>query len=162
MGQTAEPGGTLIRKITEADYPAADRLLMQLHQLHVDGRPDLYTPLEHLYSFEEFRQLVCDERSICLLAAAGDTVLGLCIAVLKEKSGMCNIPIAYVEAMIVDESFRKAGVAARLFHAAEAEARAHGARRLDLMVWAFNQNAIDFYQSLGMTMQRMILEKPIE
>jgi GNAT superfamily N-acetyltransferase len=52
-------------------------------------------------------------------------------------------------------------VATALFRAAEEAAKAGGALRLDLMVWDFNRDAMAFYQAMGMTPQRYILEKKL-
>lgn len=44
---------------------------------------------------------------------------------------------------------------------AEEEAKARGAKRLDLMLWAFNESAAGFYEEMGMKTQRYILEKAL-
>lgn len=43
-----------IRPMTAADYAEVDRLMQQVHQLHLQARPDLFIPLEHPYSRENF------------------------------------------------------------------------------------------------------------
>ena len=49
-----------IRDMESKDYPEIDRLMKELHELHVKGRPDLYTELEHPSSREE----KCGNRSL--------------------------------------------------------------------------------------------------
>ena len=39
-----------IRTMIIEDYPSVDRLMHQLHKIHVEGRPDLYVDMEHPYS----------------------------------------------------------------------------------------------------------------
>ncbi len=63
------------------------------------------------------------------------------------------------EDLVVDKDFRRRGIAKRLFAFMEEEARKRGAKRLDLMVWEFNREALKFYESFGMKPQRYILEK---
>jgi len=40
-------------------------------------------------------------------------------------------------------------------------AKEKGAVRIDLMVWNFNKDAIEFYKSMGMDVQRFVLEKQL-
>ena len=37
-----------------------------------------------------------------------------------------------------------------------------GAKRIDLTVWQFNKTAMNFYKSLGMKTQRIVLETRLE
>ena len=48
----------MIRNIRKSDYQAVDRLLLQLHKVHVEGRPELFSPLEHFMSEESFNNLI--------------------------------------------------------------------------------------------------------
>ena len=150
-----------IRTMRSSDYEAVDRLMGQLHQSHVEGRPDLYAPLEHPYSKEEFEEMLADRQKILLLGEEDGTTVGLCVVSLRDKSGMTDLRTAYMDDMVVDEGFRGRGYACQLFRAAEERARALGAVRLDLMVWSFNEAALSLYRELGMTPQRYILEKPL-
>ena len=150
-----------IRTMRSSDYEAVDRLMGQLHQSHVEGRPDLYAPLEHPYSREEFEEMLADHQKILLLGEEDGTAVGLCVVSLRDKSGMTDLKTAYMDDMVVDEGFRGRGYARQLFRAAAERARALGAVRLDLMVWSFNEAALNLYRELGMTPQRYILEKPL-
>ena len=47
-----------IRNMTLNDYNDVDRLMAQVHQLHVNGRPDLYIDVDHIYSYEQFKEMV--------------------------------------------------------------------------------------------------------
>ncbi len=150
-----------IRNMTIQDYEAVDQLMQKLHNLHVKGRPDLYVDLEHPYSLEEFRQKVEDTNCIAILAEERERILGICIVVMRDRSMMVNKRTAYMDDLYVCEDVRKQGIATKLFKTAEKKAAELGAKRLDLMVWDFNQSAIEFYKSLGMTEQRFILEKEL-
>ena len=45
---------------------------------------------------------------------------------------------------------------------AEKIAKELDCRRMELNCWDFNENAIDFYEAIGMNTQRRIMEKRIE
>ncbi len=150
-----------IRDMESKDYPEIDRLMKELHELHVKGRPDLYTELEHPYSREEFEKIVSDPEIIAILAEEKSVVIGLCIGTLRKKSGMVEMKTMYIEDLIVDRNFRGKGIASQLYEEMEERGRNTGAKRLDLMVWEFNNDAKRFYEKQGMRPQRYIYEKEL-
>ena len=150
-----------IRDMESKDYPEIDRLMKELHELHVKGRPDLYTELEHPYSREEFEKIVSDPEIIAILAEEKSVVIGLCIGTLGKKSGMVEMKTMYIEDLIVDRNFRGKGIASQLYEEMEERGRNTGAKRLDLMVWEFNNDAKRFYEKQGMRPQRYIYEKEL-
>ena len=150
-----------IRDMESKDYPEIDRLMKELHELHVKGRPDLYTELEHPYSREEFEKIVSDPEIIAILAEEKSVVIGLCIGTLRKKSGMVEMKTMYIEDLIVDRNFRGKGIASQLYEEMEERGRNTGAKRLDLMVWEFNSDAKRFYEKQGMRPQRYIYEKQV-
>ncbi len=151
----------MIRPLTVADYPAVDRLMGQLHRLHVEGRPDLYLPLEHPYTQSEYELLLEKPQFLALCAEVDDTVVGITTVTLRPKSGMVDFPTAYLNELVVAEQYQHRGIAAALYKAISSEAKVKGARRLDLMVWDFNESAKAFYEKLGMRPQRHIYEKEL-
>lgn len=150
-----------IRDMESKDYPEIDRLMKELHELHVKGRPDLYTELEHPYSREEFEKIVSDPEIIAILAEEKSVIIGLCIGTLRKKSGMVEMRTMYIEDLIVDRNFRGKGIASQLYEEMEERGRNTGAKRLDLMVWEFNSDAKRFYEKQGMRPQRYIYEKEL-
>ncbi len=151
----------MIRDMKLEDYDAVDTLMQQLHKIHVNGRPDLYVEMEHPYSKEELTEKIYNKEVITLAAEEENRIVGLCIVVIRHRSGMVNMKTAYVDDLVVDQSYQHRGIAKSLFQKAEERAKALGAERMDLTVWSFNENALKFYQSIGMVPQRYILEKPL-
>lgn len=148
-----------IRDMECKDYPEIDKLMKELHELHVKGRPDLYTELEHPYSREEYERLVKNKDTITILSEEEGRVTGLCIGTLREKSGMVKMKTLYMEDLIVDQNFRGKGTASKLYMEMVERGKKAGAKRLDLMVWEFNSGARKFYEQQGMRPQRYIYEK---
>jgi ribosomal protein S18 acetylase RimI-like enzyme len=68
---------------------------------------------------------------------------------------------AHVEALVVDQGHRRAGVGTALMESATAWARARGATEIVLTVWAGNQAAEAFYQRLGYQIVSRALSKQI-
>ncbi|HET6147496.1 MAG TPA: GNAT family N-acetyltransferase [Polyangia bacterium] len=68
----------------------------------------------------------------------------------------------HVEALVVDQRRRRAGVGTALMDAAVTWAREHGATEIVLTVWAGNQAAEAFYQRLGYQIISRALSKQIQ
>lgn len=147
-----------IRNMVLNDYKEVDRLMSQVHQLHVNGRPDLYIDVDHIYSFEQFKEMVENEDMITILAEEEENVIGICIVSMRSKTCMVKRRTAYMEDLCVDEICRGNGIGRKLFLYAKNMAANMGAERLDLMVWDFNEDARKFYESMGMKPQRYIYE----
>ena len=153
----------LIRKLRADDYLVIDACMQELHRLHVDGRPDIFAPLEHLYSEHDFSNIVEDETYIALAAVdENDDIMGFCIAKLRDKSEMVDdLRTVYIDDFFVRKEYRRKGIAKYIFEQFEDLAKEKGAKRIDLMVWEFNESALELYEALGMKKQRRILEKKL-
>ena len=150
-----------IRNMTLNDYNDIDRLMAQVHLLHVNGRPDLYIDVDHIYSYEQFKEMVENEDMITILAEENEKVLGICMITMRSKTCMIKRRTAYMEDLCVDESCRGRGIGKALFLYAKEASVKMGAERLDLMVWDFNEDARKFYEKMGMKPQRYIYESKL-
>ena len=149
----------IIRNMTLDDYDHVDRLMAQVHKLHVEGRPDLYIDVDHIYSQEQFREMIENEDMISVVAEINESVVGICFVSMRARTCMVKRRTAYMEDLCVDEIHRGKGIGKSLYKYVKKCAKEMGAERLDLMVWDFNENARKFYESLGMKIQRYIMEE---
>ena len=150
----------IIRRMTFDDYEQVEVLFQKLHNMHADAEPDLYKPLDCIHKKRDFKKLV-NSKSKILLCAEDD---GKIIGVSDTKfctSGMTDIKMAFMDALYVEDDFRGKGIGKKLFYETEKIAKENGAKRLDLTVWEFNKDAINFYKSLGMQPQRYTFEKDL-
>lgn len=154
----------VIRRMTAGDYLAVDAMMRGLHGLHVENRPDIFKPSSHVYGQEEFERMMQDEGVAAYVAEVDKNPAGICIAVIKtskETQLTVSRPALYLDDFYVLPEYRRRGIGRALIERIEKEGKRLGAERLDLMVWGFNESAQKFYESLGMTRQRMILEKKL-
>lgn len=151
----------IIRDIKINDYNEVDKLMQQIHGIHVVNRPDLYIDMKHPYSRSELEKIIEDDNFISVLAESDGEILGLCIVNIRNKSGMVEKKIAYMDDLCVDKKVRGNGIGKKLFSFVSSEAKKKGAKRLDLTVWSFNNKALNFYEELGMQTQAYILEKEL-
>ena len=150
-----------IRDMRLEDYEQVDRLMAQVHKIHVEGRPDLYVDVEHIYSFEQYKEMVENEDMISILAEDEEHVLGICFVSMRARTCMVKRRTAYMEDLCVDQNYRGNGLGKTLFLYAKEKAKEMGAERLDLMVWEFNEDAKRFYEKMGMKPQRYIYEEQL-
>lgn len=148
----------VIRPMRRSDYEAVDRLLLQLHQVDVAGRPELFRAVERYMSRESFGQLLENGETIALAALRRGRVVGCCFVSMMDRSGMVSMKTAYIDLLVVDEAHRRTGVGRALFTAVRDRAREQGAQRVDLMVWSHNETAIRAWEAYGMKPQRCVYE----
>lgn len=147
-----------IRNIRKSDYAAIDDLLLQIHQVDVDGRPDMFRPIEQYMTRDSFESLVANKNVISILAQERGEIIGCCFVSMLERSGMAHMKSAYIDLLVVDEKHRRKGVGRAIFGEVQRRAKKVGAKRIDLMVWSHNQIAESAYQSYGMVPQRCVYE----
>ena len=146
------------RSIQKFDYPAVDGLLMQLHEVDREGRPDLFAPADHYFSRESFETLLENDNIIAFLAQEGLHVLGCCFVSLLDQSSDIPFKVAYIDLLVVDKDHRRRGIGKAMFREVRRRARSLGAQKVELMVWSHNRPAVKAYESYGMTSQRSIYE----
>ena len=151
----------IIREMKKEDYFEVDRLMAQVHKLHVNGRPDLYMDIDHIYSEEQYHEMVENDDMITVLAEDDGRTVGICMVSMRARTCMIKRRTAYMEDLCIDEAHRGKGIGEELFQFAKKKAKERGAERLDLMVWDFNESAKQFYDKMGMKIQRYILEEQL-
>ena len=83
-----------IRNIRKKNYEDIDRLLLQLHQINVTARPELFSTIDHFISRDSFNFQIENPDNLALLAEEHGTVLGCCFVSLLDHSGMAEMNTA--------------------------------------------------------------------
>jgi ribosomal protein S18 acetylase RimI-like enzyme len=151
----------MIRLLELKDYEKAKKLVYQVHSLHYNNRPDIYLEGNPL-PMEYFEGSIDDVNSLnCVYEEDGD-IIGLLMATKKINN---SIPIAkkrttyFIEDIVVDNNYRRKGIGKKLYIYLQDKARKENIDAIELNVLAFNDSAINFYESLGMSVKNMKLEK---
>ncbi len=154
-----------IRKITLNDFEDVNNLFMQLHGMHARFRPDVYNVIEKPTNVKawDFESSVSAADKIFIGAEIAGKIAGFCLLKISDcgNKAMAERKIAYIDEIAVDEGFRRKGIGKLLFENAVKSAKVKGATTVELKVWSFNKEAIDFYKSLGMDVQSLNMEKHI-
>ena len=151
----------MIRFATVKDIPKILDLLAQVDLVHHNGRPDIFK-IGTKYNTQELEKLMNDkERPILVETDENDMVLGYCFCIFQEHkndSVLTDIKTLYIDDLCVDETLRGKHIGSELFEAAVNLAKEKGCYNVTLNVWSCNPSALKFYESLGMTPQKICME----
>ena len=150
----------MIRKLTKRDLKQVNYLVRNLYNMHVKERKDIISPDNRKYTESEFNDLFNYNYNILLGAEVNKKLIGLCIGDIREY--VRGYKVIFISELIVDENYRKQGIGKELLKYAKQEGKQKGAKRLELSVYNFNENAMEFYKSIGMTPLRTVMEEKIE
>ncbi|WP_219838326.1 GNAT family N-acetyltransferase [Paenibacillus sp. R14(2021)] len=150
-----------IRNANHDDYESLLPMFWQVHNLHVIERPDLYKKNSTPVGKEFFNNQLKDDKQHIFVAVLGSEIVG--VVVLKEE----DIPensfvnarkVLLVNSLCVADTIRKKGIGSKLMKYVFDFARGLEVDRIELGVSETNQNAIDFYKSIGMTTKSRKME----
>jgi ribosomal protein S18 acetylase RimI-like enzyme len=151
-----------IRRAKPSDADGIVRLLMQIAQLHHEGRPDLFKPGSKKYGQAEFDAMLANESKPVFVAEDNfGNVAGYCICELIEYNGHAVLKdhvTLYIDDLCVDERLRGQRIGEKLNDAVIAYAKQTGVYNIELNAWECNPGAIRFYERCGFKVQRRRME----
>ena len=158
----------MVRFAEAPDIPAICNIRRQVHKVHSDGRPDIYRMPESVEQIAEFDRLLSEissqENYRLIVCETEHTITGYALLRLVTSQNLCmkqNRYSYFIEQFGMQESMRRQGIGTELMNGILDMAKADHADAVDLDVWAFNENAEQFYRSLGMTTKHTFLELPL-
>lgn len=142
----------------KTDYGKFKKLMCQIHNLHVQWRPDLYQATKDIISFSDFEQLIKEER--LWVAKIKEEVVGLLIIEYHHIEGLAHQTrdVLFIDTFVVDEDYRHLGIGQLLFDKVKFIMQEKQLDSIELHVSAANQEAIKIYQKMGMTIQSLCME----
>lgn len=138
--------------------------MQEVHNIHSQGRPDIYREKQNIYTEEEFKISMVNPQELFLVAKTEGQIAGICqvnFAQVRESEITIARERAYVEAVCVKKEYRGMGIGTELLRRVEKEAARKKIRQMELMVWNFNEDVVEYYKNYGMKCQRIVLEKEI-
>ena len=149
-----------IRKAAIADIPRIIDLLHQVNMVHHRLRPDLFKPNTTKYSEHELKTMLSDTTKRIFVYNDGE-VLGYAfcqISEVKDDRLLCDRKTLYIDDICVDETARGRHIGKDLFEFVKRYAQSISCHNITLNVWAGNNAAMHFYQSVGMQPQKTGME----
>jgi len=149
----------IIRTATLKDIEKVLSLGEQIFEIHSKARPDLFEKKPINYEYLKF--VIEENNKKIFIAEDNNELVGYCISSIYEVKNhpmfndMLNIN---VEDFCVDKNYRKKGVGKKLFENVKNYAKENNVQFIELSVWEFNQNAMEFYKNMGMKIKLNIME----
>lgn len=151
----------MIRKMVEKDYEELNNLVQQVHELHYLNRPDIYINEDPL-PLEYFNEMLNDDTAFNYVYEEDNKICGLLMATKKSNH---VLPILkqrttyFIEDIVVDKNSRRKGIGKKLYNFLKEKANKENVDAIELNVWGFNESAIKFYESLGMSVRNLRYEQ---
>ena len=147
-----------IRRAEERDIPEVAKLLLEVHKVHSDIRPDLFKAGARKYTGDELKEIFLDDGKPVFVAehTAEDgkkSIVGYAFCISKQfidDNNMTDVKTLYIDDLCVDENSRGLHVVSY--------ARENGYYNITLNVWAGNDSAIRFYEKVGLRYQKYGME----
>lgn len=152
-----------VREAIVNDYIDISSLVLEVHNLHVKNRPDVFLEVDNPFLKEQFEDLLnSNDTKLFVVENVDNKDLGA-YCIVKIMSTPCLQIIiqnrfAYIDNFCVKDSYKRNGVGKLLFQHIVDYAKSEGASSLQLSVWEFNQDAINFYEAVGMSMRNRKME----
>ncbi len=155
----------MIRQATSADIPAIHRLLEQVLAIHANGRPDIFQAGKAKYTNAELENLLNDENSpIFVTVNEEERVLGYVFCQYHTIVGdniLQNTKYLYIDDLCVDENYRGRHIGKKLYDYVVEKAKEQGCHSIRLNVWTLNKSATRFYEKLGFSPLKTIMENKL-
>ncbi len=152
-----------VREAVINDYIEINKLVLEVHNLHLKNRPDVYEEVEAALSREDFDKLLNDKNTKVFVAfdISNKELLAYSIVRIVDTGSiriLIPLKFAYIDDFCVKSTHQKNGIGRMLFDHSVAYAKEEGASSLQLVVWEFNKDAIKFYEALGMSTRNRRME----
>lgn len=143
-----------IRKARKEDLNGVERLLVQVNNLHVKMRPDIFIANAVKYDEKSFDELISNESTPVFVAVdENDNVLGHMFCAIRDYKQVLvykDFKTLFIADLCVDETTRGQGLGKALYEFALNFARKNGCYDVTLNVWEGNKSARAFYEKMGM------------
>ncbi len=131
------------------DFNRVNELAKQVHELHVNWRPDLFFSVDEVISKEEFEKMI--QAKEIFIAKIENEIVGYITINIKEK---INPSMRYrkqlqIEAICVDIKTRGKGIGTELLKYVKKFGKENNCTDLYLTVNKENENAIKAYEKFG-------------
>jgi diamine N-acetyltransferase len=150
-----------VREAIGKDFVRLQPLHKEVHDLHVSKRPDKYRNATQTLDKSYYEELLTSaEGKVYVIEDKNQIVAFTILKKMMPPDWNTKVQASYVfmEDLGVTSAYRGEGLARLLFNEAIEFTRVSGANSLELGVWEFNQEAIGFYEKMGMTTQARKME----
>ena len=151
----------IIRKATSNDVSQIVPLLDDTAKIHTEIRPDVFKSKTIKEIKNNLEEMMLDENNIILLSEDNQIINGIIICKIRNIENHINLKnakVLWISEICVNKEYRRNGIGSALIEKAKEIARENNCVRLELNCWELNKDTIKFYESVGLTTQRRVME----
>ena len=151
----------MLELATHKNRDDVNRLARQVHEMHVQWRPDLYTMPEELFPEVLYAELVKNRE--LYVAKLDGAVIGFAWVRIRtsEGVGLITRKVMLINQVCVDEALRNHGIGTQMMEEVRVLARAFGCTDLQLGVYPQNDAAVSFYQKCGFMIRSIDMQRKV-
>ncbi len=150
----------MIRLLEERDYIDLQNLFSQLYCPHFKNRPDSFNDA-HPITKDYFEEILTSNCKHCYVYEDQEKIVGAILIKEYETDDYVTLKkrkLYEIYDIVVDREFRRKGIGKKLFEFIKNLAQKNNINSITVEVFAFNNEAIQFYQSIGMTARKVVYE----
>ena len=154
-----------IRFAEAKDVTGILALLRQVGRVHHECCPELFRAGAQKYGASQVLAMLNSSKTPVFVAVEDNRVVGygFCqVKVYELDPVIADHTDIYIDDLCVDESRRGQGIGKALYEAICRYGKMRKADRITLNVWCCNESAVKFYESLGLTPQKIGMEMPLD
>ena len=150
----------MIRKATADDINKTAEIYKELHEHHIQIRPDFYRGPD----IEFYRKQLAEQLDYVFVVEKGGVIQGYAMVYVDVRDDCIHIARkrCYVDQFAVKEEFRRQGVGNKLMQFIREYALQNDCTVIELGVWYENYDAVDFYGKNGFVPRTLNLELKIK
>ena len=151
----------MLELATHKNRDDVNRLARQVHEMHVQWRPDLFTMPDELFPEELYAELVKNRE--LYVAKLDGAVIGFALLKMRVSEGVGKVTrkIMLIDQVCVDEALRNHGIGTQMMEETRVLARAFGCTDLQLGVYPQNDAAVSFYQKCGFMIRSIDMQRKV-
>lgn len=155
-----------IKKAEVGDILGLNELLYQVHDVHAQGRPDIFKKGAKKYNEVELEEIIKNENTPIFVAIDENSneVLGHMFCIFKEVKdhvSLENRKILFIDDLCVHEKARGQKIGQKFCDFALELCKKENCHSLTLDIWNFNEGALKFYERLGFKPLKTVMEMKI-
>ena len=145
----------------ETDWNTIRTLSVQIHDLHVSWRPDIFCHSEEPYPKEKFLDDI--QNRLVHVARHESSVVGYVVLSIMRKSGpgVVDHTLLRLDSICVDKAHRGKGIGSVMMEGVFALAKAFGCSDVILGVHPENDRAVEFYQKCGFSLRTINMQAKV-
>ena len=149
----------VIEKATKNDFPGIHAIFQEVHDHHLNGTINTFKDIDP-FTKEEFDESIKDKNTFLLVAKEDTNIIGFILASIVEKEGRHTKfkKSLHINTLGTKKDSQNKGIGTALINEIKKIAKENKCDNINLSVWSFTENAINFYKHAGFTNQKTNME----